>query len=99
MPAEGIEPPTNGLQNRCSTAELTRQISENANDFWHFGERKPTVATKLLPNAIGRKLLYGGRQRFVNDGRGIGKDFYLAMNANKTNFNEVIDYDPQRWIV
>ena len=24
MPGEGIEPPTNGLQNRCSTAELTR---------------------------------------------------------------------------
>ena len=25
VPGEGIEPPTNGLQNRCSTAELTRQ--------------------------------------------------------------------------
>ena len=24
MPGEGIEPPTFGLQNRCSTAELTR---------------------------------------------------------------------------
>lgn len=24
MPAEGIEPPTFGLQNRCSTAELSR---------------------------------------------------------------------------
>lgn len=24
MPDEGIEPPTFGLQNRCSTAELTR---------------------------------------------------------------------------
>ena len=24
MPGEGFEPPTNGLQNRCSTAELTR---------------------------------------------------------------------------
>jgi hypothetical protein len=24
VPGEGIEPPTNGLQNRCSTAELTR---------------------------------------------------------------------------
>src|SRR5579875_3985771 len=24
MPAEGLEPPTNGLQNRCSTAELSR---------------------------------------------------------------------------
>ena len=26
VPGEGLEPPTNGLQNRCSTAELTRQI-------------------------------------------------------------------------
>ena len=24
VPGEGLEPPTNGLQNRCSTAELTR---------------------------------------------------------------------------
>ena len=24
MPAEGLEPPTNGLQNRCSTTELSR---------------------------------------------------------------------------
>ena len=24
VPAEGLEPPTNGLQNRCSTAELSR---------------------------------------------------------------------------
>lgn len=26
VPAEGIEPPTFGLQNRCSTAELSRQL-------------------------------------------------------------------------
>ena len=26
VPGEGLEPPTNGLQNRCSTAELTRRI-------------------------------------------------------------------------
>src|SRR5688572_6443314 len=25
VPGEGIEPPTNGLQNRCSTAELARR--------------------------------------------------------------------------
>ena len=24
LPAEGFEPPTNGLQNRCSTTELSR---------------------------------------------------------------------------
>ena len=26
VPGERIELPTNGLQNRCSTAELTRQV-------------------------------------------------------------------------
>ena len=26
VPAEGIEPPTFGLQNRCSTAELSRRL-------------------------------------------------------------------------
>ena len=26
VPDEGIEPPTNGLQNRCSTAELIRHF-------------------------------------------------------------------------
>jgi hypothetical protein len=29
VPGEGIEPPTNGLQNRCSTAELTRRTCAN----------------------------------------------------------------------
>ena len=27
VPGEGFEPPANGLQNRCSTPELTRQIN------------------------------------------------------------------------
>ena len=29
VPGERIELPTNGLQNRCSTAELTRQMPTN----------------------------------------------------------------------
>jgi hypothetical protein len=29
VPAEGIEPPTFGLQNRCSTAELSRHGVSN----------------------------------------------------------------------
>ncbi len=28
VPAEGIEPPTFGLQNRCSTAELSRRCEK-----------------------------------------------------------------------
>ena len=33
MPAEGFEPPTYGLQNRCTTTVLSRQIN-NLRDFW-----------------------------------------------------------------
>ncbi len=29
VPDEGIEPPTNGLQNRCSTPELIRLLIKN----------------------------------------------------------------------
>jgi hypothetical protein len=28
VPGDGFEPPTNGLQNRCSTTELTRRLSD-----------------------------------------------------------------------
>jgi hypothetical protein len=31
VPGEGFEPPTNGLQNRCSTPELTRLT------YWFYG--------------------------------------------------------------
>jgi hypothetical protein len=34
VPAEGLEPPTNGLQNRCSTAELSRQKQEMSLYRW-----------------------------------------------------------------
>ena len=36
VPAEGFEPPTNGLQNRCSTTELSRPAGRL--------ERAPLVA-------------------------------------------------------
>ena len=34
VPAEGIEPPTFGLQNRCSTAELSRHLLA----YWDLGQ-------------------------------------------------------------
>ena len=52
VPGEGIEPPTNGLQNRCSTAELARRTngmgkplafcrtSENATSVTHANRRR-----------------------------------------------------------
>src|SRR5262245_19501723 len=42
VPGEGLEPPTNGLQNRCSTAELTRRI----NDLAYLAR---SIATGLPP--------------------------------------------------
>jgi hypothetical protein len=35
VPVERIELPTFGLQNRCSTAELNRQLSENTDKLTH----------------------------------------------------------------
>ena len=56
MPGERIELPTNGLQNRCSTAELTRHI---LNLFSYLrglvSAAKPPFATNLL--ALGIALL------------------------------------------
>jgi len=47
VPGERIELPTNGLQNRCSTAELTRHRPNQG--FSDSGvETVPTVATELL---------------------------------------------------
>ena len=43
MPGERIELPTNGLQNRCSTAELTRQI----NDLGFSGHQLGTENARL----------------------------------------------------
>ena len=53
MPGERIELPTNGLQNRCSTAELTRHIL----DLFSYlrglvSAAKPPFATNLLPLGI-----------------------------------------------
>ena len=53
VPGERIELPTNGLQNRCSTAELTRHI---LNLFSYLrglvSAAKPPFATNLLPLGI-----------------------------------------------
>ncbi len=54
VPAEGIEPPTFGLQNRCSTAELSRRT----NDSGHLGGRLGAATPKLAPEpAYHRSLL------------------------------------------
>ncbi len=46
VPVEGIEPPTFGLQNRCSTAELNRQTREP-----RFGGHLSIFASPVNPSA------------------------------------------------
>src|SRR5262249_54898949 len=49
VPGERFELPTNGLQNRCSTTELTRQGFETVEPFHPRREQNRLVATALLP--------------------------------------------------
>jgi hypothetical protein len=55
VPGERIELPTNGLQNRCSTAELTRLF----NDLAFSGHR---VGTNIRSLRILAELIAGGVQ-------------------------------------
>ena len=71
VPGERIELPTNGLQNRCSTTELTRQAFEILTNFL-FSSGPPTpLATILLPNVLWAAV-YGSPQCFVNASDCIG---------------------------
>jgi hypothetical protein len=55
VPGERIELPTNGLQNRCSTAELTRL----ANDFSALGIRRGILAPRSIrPGRVVSGALY-----------------------------------------
>jgi hypothetical protein len=49
VPGERIELPTNGLQNRCSTAELTRQLADLLALLEVWLPPNGVVATILLP--------------------------------------------------
>jgi hypothetical protein len=67
VPGERFELPTNGLQNRCSTTELTRQAVESVANFCSHVGLLPLFATALLPNVF-RAAVYGSAQRIVNAG-------------------------------
>src|SRR5262245_13944516 len=49
VPGERFELPTNGLQNRCSTTELTRQGVGTIEPFQSRTEQNRLTATALLP--------------------------------------------------
>src|ERR1700758_74567 len=52
VPAEGIEPPTFGLQNRCSTAELSRRRWDAGRD-----RQEPGLSARARRNTrLGRKV-------------------------------------------
>jgi hypothetical protein len=72
VPAEGIEPPTFGLQNRCSTAELSRQINQPgesraplpANFYPAYIQAGVTIASRAIgfvvaSEAVQRRCLAG----------------------------------------
>jgi hypothetical protein len=73
VPGERIELPTNGLQNRCSTAELTRQAVIYRR-FLCDGLPPKAIcyrfATQLLVFCF--PFVYGRLQRRVNQSGGIG---------------------------
>jgi hypothetical protein len=55
VPVEGIEPPTFGLQNRCSTAELNRQ-----NALRHLERHLRIFASPVNPGAVENRKMAGG---------------------------------------
>jgi hypothetical protein len=53
VPGERIELPTNGLQNRCSTAELTRRTNRHFKGLGLYAACAETpLATILLPTGL-----------------------------------------------
>jgi hypothetical protein len=56
VPGEGFEPPACGLQNRCSTTELTRQINDLALAYstnWHrIGTGRKDAPHQLCRQAV-----------------------------------------------
>ena len=64
MPGERIELPTNGLQNRCSTAELTRQSHIVGFDSWR---NLDAPATRALSRGVSDCHI--ADHRYLDDGR------------------------------
>src|SRR5579872_2125750 len=52
VPGEGIEPPTNGLQNRCSTAELTRLPARELSASPH-AHKEQRVVCRWMTSPVG----------------------------------------------
>ncbi len=50
VPAEGIEPPTFGLQNRCSTAELCRHLIQDGRTILIFFSSEKGVCAEKYPD-------------------------------------------------
>jgi hypothetical protein len=59
VPGERFELPTNGLQNRCSATELTRQIPR-------FSAVCSEIAAQLPPGCINHDLRRSRRRRITS---------------------------------
>ena len=59
VPDDGIEPPTFGLQNHCSTAELIRLCASFYQNKLHFSRTENFAARACLP-AISLAYLWTG---------------------------------------
>ena len=63
VPGERFELPTNGLQNRCSTTELTRHCTDLAESLDAVLVRKPRHTSRGNVSANGKYIIKGGDVR------------------------------------
>ncbi len=86
VPDEGIEPPTFGLQNRCSTAELIRRSVWIPHPFllFHsfFKKMYTELKSALLPQMRGIKMNIPYILRFLN-GHAIVDALLMELNMKK----------------
>ena len=55
VPAEGFEPPTYGLQNRCTTTVLSRQINKLRARRWIRGAHSTAAGSYNDSDAVGAR--------------------------------------------
>src|SRR5207249_5852963 len=72
VPGERFELPTNGLQNRCSTTELTRQINELRRNSSRFVLTASPRAPAIAEEAVGAQKNF--KVRGTSDGVGRSTD-------------------------
>ena len=103
VPGEGIEPPTNGLQNRCSTPELTRlplgylparvQASESASYRVSAGGTKAPNQRKATNIASAYLRQVGGDIRLVTFAPGTAFGGLAILDRGARSASVIADDD------